>query len=858
MSFSLLYLISSSFFLSIYCLEESPSILVIGSGPSGIAAASKLWKYNFTNLRILEAENRIGGRVNSVKFGNGYVDLGGQWCHGETDNIVYNMVKNLNVLKHANSSIKLVYSNGTFLEREIYDNLVGFAESIDASHTNPETEEISRKSDYKRCGGDLLLNWNGQGYKTILEVMLQEYPDPSRQLPLVTNILLNKEVTKIIWSNGTERNSVRCLDNTVYEADHVIFTPSLGVLKANHDKIFEPELPNEKIEAIRSFGFGAIMKIILHFNTTWWNPHETYFFVWSAEDRNNILSEFDRGPNGRSWLTSSIAFVTAENNPKVLLGFFSGEMVPDMERELDEVLQDGCTYILRKFLGEKYSVVEPDDIIKSTWYNNPHFRGTYSYESVKGNSTGNRFPEKLARPLYRTNSHPSIQFAGEATHRSGPSGIAAATKLWKHNFTNLKILEAEDRIGGRIKSIKFGDAYVDLGAQSCHGEKDNIVYHLVNQYNILKHSNFSLKMVYSNGEFIDDEICKNLVDFVDFVNLDPTDPKARASCQNTSSVGECFAKDDYSSFSSYDISRKSSYKTCEGDLYLNWDGLGYKTILEIMLQEYPDRSQQLPVVNNILLNKEVTKIIWSNNTTRNVVHCLDNTVYEADYVIFTASVGVLKASSDKMFEPKLPDEKLRAIRSIGFGAIMKIIFHFPTTWWNPNDTYAFIWSAEDKKKIPTKFGKGPVKNGRSWLTTSAAFITAENNPKVLMGYFSGVMVPEMEKESDQILQDGCMYMFRTFLGKTYSVIEPDNMIKSTWYSNPHFRGTYSYESVKSNSAENRFPEELASPLIRENGNPSVLFAGEATHPYYFSTVHGAIETGYREADRIIDLYSHNK
>lgn len=37
--------------------------------------------------------------------------------------------------------------------------------------------------------------------------------------------------------------------------------------------------------------------------------------------------------------------------------------------------------------------------------------------------------------------------------------------------------------------------------------------------------------------------------------------------------------------------------------------------------------------------------------------------------------------------------------------------------------------------------------------------------------------------------------------------------------------------------------------------PIVHFAGEATHDHYYSTVHGAIETGWREAKRIADLYS---
>lgn len=157
--------------------------------------------------------------------------------------------------------------------------------------------DLSRKSDYKRCEGDLRLNWNGHGYKTILDFMMQKFPDPSKRLPIDDNMFLKKEVTKISLRNKNKKVSVRCLDNTMVEVDHVIFTPSLGVLKASHDSLFEPSLPAEKITAIGNFGFGATFKVALHFPEAWWNSSELYGFVWSSEDERRIASDFPEGPN---------------------------------------------------------------------------------------------------------------------------------------------------------------------------------------------------------------------------------------------------------------------------------------------------------------------------------------------------------------------------------------------------------------------------------------------------------------------------------------------------------------------------------------------------------------------------------
>ena len=69
--------------------RKQPSIIVIGAGLSGMAAATKLMDNGFTDVIILEAEDRIGGRVHSVNFSNGIIDLGAQWVHGVKNNAVY-------------------------------------------------------------------------------------------------------------------------------------------------------------------------------------------------------------------------------------------------------------------------------------------------------------------------------------------------------------------------------------------------------------------------------------------------------------------------------------------------------------------------------------------------------------------------------------------------------------------------------------------------------------------------------------------------------------------------------------------------------------------------------------------------
>lgn len=71
---------------------KSPEIVIVGAGLSGFSAAAKLMENGCSDITLLEAEDRIGGRVHSVPYSNGLIDMGGQWCHGERGNSIYELV----------------------------------------------------------------------------------------------------------------------------------------------------------------------------------------------------------------------------------------------------------------------------------------------------------------------------------------------------------------------------------------------------------------------------------------------------------------------------------------------------------------------------------------------------------------------------------------------------------------------------------------------------------------------------------------------------------------------------------------------------------------------------------------------
>ena len=122
---------------------------------------------------------------------------------------------------------------------------------------------------------------------TVYSVIRLNFPyvlilDHLRSLSLVDDkfmpldsVRLNTSVTAIRMKNMSSGNpcplEIQTESGELIEADHVIVTVSLGVLKKNMNRWFSPSLSQRKRDIIVSMGFGLIGKVVLHYEEPFWS-----------------------------------------------------------------------------------------------------------------------------------------------------------------------------------------------------------------------------------------------------------------------------------------------------------------------------------------------------------------------------------------------------------------------------------------------------------------------------------------------------------------------------------------------------------------------------------------------------------
>ena len=71
-----------------------PKVLVVGGGLAGLSAAHALTNGGVDDVFVLEARDRLGGRINTAEFDGKRLELGAQWIHGACDeNELYKFCK---------------------------------------------------------------------------------------------------------------------------------------------------------------------------------------------------------------------------------------------------------------------------------------------------------------------------------------------------------------------------------------------------------------------------------------------------------------------------------------------------------------------------------------------------------------------------------------------------------------------------------------------------------------------------------------------------------------------------------------------------------------------------------------------
>ncbi|XP_054259347.1 spermine oxidase-like isoform X2 [Macrosteles quadrilineatus] len=446
---------------------------------------------------------------------------------------------------------------------------------------------------------------------------------------------------------------------------------------------------------------------------------------------------------------------------------------------------------------------------------------------------------------------------------AGAAGIAAASRLVANNVCNVTILEAESRIGGRIYTSSFGDGVVELGAQWVHGEDNNVAHSLGNSAQLLGDDSYDITTahyVLSDGKMLNPDDAADL--FTSCIEVAHDEHKL---CNSPGSFGKYFNESIKEKLSNKGIDYKTTsaegflawyerfqnsidgsdswfetsaaglqqYRECEGNSLTRWKTGGYKNIFKILMGNNEEQLKK-----QIIYNKKVKSIVWNQQQAE--VICTDGQKLTADHVLVTVSLGVLKETHFDMFSPPLPMQKVNAIQGLAIGTVDKIFIKFPYRWW-PLDCpgFSLLWRKNDILH----------EDQGGWMGEVFGFYSVDDNPLVMCGWVVGSAARHMEQCSDDQVRDSCYQLLKKFLGAHYDIPPPQYILRSKWHINPNFRGSYSHRTVLSDKT-NAWASDLSSPLPQPD-KPVLMFGGEATHNHFYSTVHGAIETGWREADRLL-------
>lgn len=402
-------------------------IYIIGAGMAGIACAKQL-KQAGKNVIVLEARDRMGGRILSKTFDTITFDLGASWIHGISGNPIYEICQKekihteiLNydqsqyfykngkkfsttevlefeeycqqvtqlIGKHSNLSLSaglaqaiktLDYTHSTFDSNDLQELLISFFERIANDPFATDSERlISNYSHYEGYydGEEVVFP---KGYHQVIDVL-------AKDLPIQYNTTIN--------NINYQQNTVQLTDKNgiLYHAEQVVIAVPLGVLQ--HKKIdFYPPLPHPYIDAIETIGFGS-------FNKVFFQLEQPLKFL-KNQSQHMIISTY-------YWINDQVFNILdlskIYHKPTYLM-LFGGPLSEWIDGATD---QDIWAMITNSLNHLESMPAIPQSLIVTRWGSDPWSHGSFSFPTLNHNDC---LHDQLNLPI-----HHKLFLAGEHCHR---------------------------------------------------------------------------------------------------------------------------------------------------------------------------------------------------------------------------------------------------------------------------------------------------------------------------------------------------------------------------------------------------------------------------------------------------------
>ena len=414
---------------------------------------------------------------------------------------------------------------------------------------------------------------------------------------------------------------------------------------------------------------------------------------------------------------------------------------------------------------------------------------------------------------------------------AGASGLAAASTLQQDGWKVL-VLEASDRVGGRVRSDNHLGFVCDLGASFIHGHKNSKIYELAKKQGVKL-----VKFDYDDATVIVDQKKVDAEDFLDKVwawedILENMRKKFKGALNDNSNLKELVEmaktekKIDANTALHLNVFLRTDVEAEYGAMVdkLSAKYFDYADVNDGDDWVFPNGYMELfnPIAKtlNIKLNQIVQNIMRGKDEV--VITTTAGTVYKAEYCVCTVPLGILKQGLIT-FKPPLSPPKVQAISKMGFGSLDKVILAFDNVFWQNTSVLMLIKKGDHVNPIVFCANLHKVfKQNALMMFVPQSFITKTTS-------------------AHQVIQEARNILAYSYPHAQFNIVAS---YATNWGSDTFTRGGYS--SFAAGSTPGMHKE------LSKNEGHQIYFAGEHTAEDNMSTVEGAWRSGLRVAKEIIE------